>query len=135
MGIVCVGGMALGAFTFGGFSLALLSAMGGFAGSLGIAYGGFAVGTIASGGFAIGYIAQAGFALGHFVRDARTSRHAVPPIFHTLRWLLGNPRGNPGDQLITILMGLVPHIVAAAIIGLAALVASMRTDDDENKVT
>jgi predicted RNA-binding Zn-ribbon protein involved in translation (DUF1610 family) len=134
MGIVAMGGVALGALTFGGCSMALFSAIGGFAGSLGFAAGGFAAGTIATGGFAIGYIAQGGFALGHFVRDGRTARHATPPIFHTLKWLLGDPRGNPIDQLFTLFFGIAPHIVVAGIIGLAAMIASIRSNENENKV-
>jgi hypothetical protein len=135
IGIVSAGGVAVGMFSIGGCSVGVLTALGGFAVSLGIATGGFAAGTIAVGGFAAGFIAQGAVGFGVYVRDAMTPRHQpIPPIFHQLRWILGKPIGTSRFQFLPQLISFMLTLFAAGIIGLAALVASNSTDDDQNKV-
>ena len=56
VGIVAIGGLACGLFTVGGCSIAVLTAIGGAALSLGLSVGGFAIGSVAIGGAAIGFV-------------------------------------------------------------------------------
>jgi hypothetical protein len=125
-GIVAVGGVAIGLFSFGGLAVGLLTATGGLAICFGLAYGGFAIASLAFGGLAIGVIAQGGLAVGLFARGAAGIGRAFPGSFDRWRWLVGGFPPMVADTYRQLFNSLVPGLLAAAFIGVTAMLAVWR---------
>jgi hypothetical protein len=103
--------------------------MGGVAVSGGLAVGGCAIGTVASGGAGVGLIAQGGGALGKWVRDGATfgRRRPEPEIFRSLGWLFGGRGLGASSFLFPAFWAIISTAVAAAMVGLLALVGLRRS--------
>lgn len=138
VGVVAAGGIGVGVCGMGGMGVGALVAMGGGAVGTGLSVGGGAVGAIATGGGAVGIVAQGGGAAGvyasgggvygkYVISPNRSDPEAVQ-MFDNLSWVVGQGIGSTSTMYQPFAIGLAITVAVAAVIGLAALWASRRSN-------
>ncbi|MCA9295762.1 MAG: hypothetical protein KC983_04580 [Phycisphaerales bacterium] len=130
-GIVACGGLSLGCFSLGGMSLGLITSWGGCSIG-GFSSGGLTIGGASSGGCAIGWLATGGVALGrHVIAGPGRTANAVD-VLSKFSFFFSNVGG--GFNLMNILQPslfcLGAALVAAAVIGVIAIIASRGSSGD-----